>query len=348
MKEDYRILKFSPGDVFPLASLAAAEYPGGEMTNPVYLRWQYEENPAGPAVITTAHGSAGSLAAQYAVIPLRFSLNDKEIAGSLSLNTLTHPGHRGKGLFRLTALSTYALCEDRRILFTIGVPNGNSFPGFISGLDFTNAGEMKLLAQLLRPAKAAMKFLFPGAKKGESILLNTEGMLHENVSVLDLENDKNAYAGFLKKWENQKVIALHRSAAYLSWRYLNHPTRRYILLKETAGQEIKGIAVIRAMHLFGMRAGLLIDYCSLDETGNLPRAVRHIFRKHGLDIILTLSTGFGKEYRSLRSSGFYNVPRFLLPQRFPFIVKNHKGGEENKQLYKMENWHFTFGDYDVF
>ena len=109
------------------------------------VRWQYRDNPDGEAVGFNAW-SGTDLAAHYVTIPLVARLNGKEERGLLSLNTATHPGHQGKGLFTKLANATYEAAAQQGFGFVIGVANANSTHGFTKKLGF----------QLVSPLRAML------------------------------------------------------------------------------------------------------------------------------------------------------------------------------------------------
>src|SRR5689334_7805417 len=142
MKDGYSLETFRPTDVLPLANFLKEEYPFGEPANVHFLDWEYLRNPFGPAIITVAKDGNQHLASQYALLPIQVRINDKKTNGSLSLNTLTGAKHRGKGLFLETAEASFRYCHDEDIYFTIGIPNRNSYPGFIKRLGFKHVGNL--------------------------------------------------------------------------------------------------------------------------------------------------------------------------------------------------------------
>jgi GNAT superfamily N-acetyltransferase len=100
-----------------------------------YLKWQYADNTAGPAVGFNAY--AGEvLAAHYVTTPIYMILNGQRVPGLLSLNTATHPDYRGKRLFTLLAERTYEYATEKGYQFVIGVANANSTHGFLKHLGF--------------------------------------------------------------------------------------------------------------------------------------------------------------------------------------------------------------------
>ncbi|MBQ7691383.1 MAG: GNAT family N-acetyltransferase [Muribaculaceae bacterium] len=101
-----------------------------------YLKWQYLLNPRGNVLAFNAYATDGQLAAHYAVIPVEMLINGQRTEGMLSLNTATHPDHRGKRLFTILAQQTYDTAKEMGRKFVIGVANANSTHGFLKNLGF--------------------------------------------------------------------------------------------------------------------------------------------------------------------------------------------------------------------
>lgn len=106
-----------------------------------YLKWQYADNPAGPIVGFNAY-MGDVLAAHYVTMPIYLNINGQKTLGVLSLNTATHPEHRGKRLFTILAERTYQYATENGFKFVIGVANANSTPGFLKHLRFKLIGPL--------------------------------------------------------------------------------------------------------------------------------------------------------------------------------------------------------------
>lgn len=100
-----------------------------------YLKWQYDENPLGKIVGFNAY-SGEELAAHYVTMPIEMELFGSRRKGLLSLNTATHPNHRGKRLFTILAGQTYSYAAEHGYDYVIGVANANSTHGFLKNLGF--------------------------------------------------------------------------------------------------------------------------------------------------------------------------------------------------------------------
>lgn len=106
-----------------------------------YLKWQYADNPVGPIVGFNAF-LGDLLAAHYVTMPIYMNVDGKKTLGVLSLNTATHPEHRGKRLFTILAEKTYEYAAENGYKFVIGVANANSTHGFIKHLGFKLVGPL--------------------------------------------------------------------------------------------------------------------------------------------------------------------------------------------------------------
>lgn len=70
----------------------------------------------------------------YVVVPCFIKSGDEIILAAQSVDTMTHPNHRNKGLFAELALTTFQLCRELNIRLLFGFPNQNSLPGFVNKL----------------------------------------------------------------------------------------------------------------------------------------------------------------------------------------------------------------------
>ena len=112
-----------------------------------FIEWQYAENPNGSIVGFNAFAGE-ELAAHYVTQPVEVELKGEKLRGLLSLNTATHPDHRGKKLFTKLAELTYEYAKNNGYKFVYGVANDNSTHGFVNKLGF----------QLVSPLKTKIGF----------------------------------------------------------------------------------------------------------------------------------------------------------------------------------------------
>ncbi|CAN5684582.1 hypothetical protein BH11BAC1_BH11BAC1_22490 [soil metagenome] len=353
MKTAFQFETNKKPDIKALAVFLREEYPTGEISDERFLQWEYLDNPFGNAVVTSAKDLQLTLAVQYAVIPMQVVVNGIILNGSLSLNTLTGDKFRGMGLFKRAAEANYSFCVEEEILFTVGVPNKNSFPGFKNKLGFAHPGNLNFLVKPLRPIRILKSFLRTRSdKKGEEIRLH----IHEStlgkksISFFNQVADAGQYDSFWFEWKKKNKVFVNRSIEYMSWRYFKNPLRKYEVFKLVEKGEIKAIIASRAMNIYGLSAIVIMDLLSTDViyARELLYAISEVAKENNLDIVIAAIANKKEVYSILRKSGFLHVPEFVLPQQLPFIVRLHKEFEYSEMLLNRDNWHFGFGDYDIF
>ncbi len=131
----YEPISVADSSLQDMVELLQMAFPKSTKFSLDYLRWQYARNPEGPVVGFNAfYGDV--LAAHYATMPIRLVVDGFVRKGLLSLNTATHPDHRGKRLFVTLADMTYTAAAENGYEFVIGVANANSTHGFLRNLGF--------------------------------------------------------------------------------------------------------------------------------------------------------------------------------------------------------------------
>ena len=96
-----------------------------------YVKKKYETNNFGKAPIgflALDHHNFPS--GYYGVFPIKISYDNEIYIASQSGDTMTHPDHRGKGLFMKLAQHTYERCAQENIEFVFGFTNSQSHRGF--------------------------------------------------------------------------------------------------------------------------------------------------------------------------------------------------------------------------
>jgi len=99
-----------------------------------------------------------------------------------------------------------------------------------------------------------------------------------------------------------------------------------------------------------MKACVVMDFLIADEKKGeeLMNAVSEIAKEGRLDILIVTTANKKSKDLLYKRSGFMQVPEFLLPQQLPFIARLHNEFEGSALLFNLDNWHFSFGDYDIF
>ncbi|MDX9930686.1 MAG: GNAT family N-acetyltransferase [Bacteroidales bacterium] len=110
-----------------------------------YLRWQYFCNPVG-SVIGYSALYKGEIVAHFSNIPVRYCINGTICKSLLALNLVTHPEHRGRGLFIEMAERSFGDAFSEGFEYIGGVANQNSTHGLVNRLGFDLVAPLEIRA----------------------------------------------------------------------------------------------------------------------------------------------------------------------------------------------------------
>jgi hypothetical protein len=314
-----------------------------------YLQWEYQANPDGQAIIEVAEKN-GVVVSQYAVLPRRFSCNENIISGSLSVNTVTAPPVRGLNLFSQLAERTFQQCTGKNIVFTIGFPNPVSLPVIRKKKIFSVMGTLPVLIMPVNIARSLTDYISGNKEKsGSEIELKVNEESAPGVELFDFDSDANDYELLCSAFEKTKNITTHRSLEFLKWRYSDIPLRKYYILKSTIQGRIASMIILRSKMVFGVRCLIIVDIISVDGSSlkMLLGKVKTLARKNRIGFVVAAVSLSSGEYGTLRRTGFFHMPGWLLPQKAAVIIRTHADCNEC-DVTCFDKWFLTFGDYDIF
>lgn len=143
MDYEIRLLDFNDGDTSlkKIVDLQNVVYEGKHSFSIRGFRQRYLNNPMGKVVSFNAFYK-DEIVAHYACIPYKMKIDGQIVLGLLDIATVTHPDHRGKGLFKTLAQRTFQYAKENGFEFVLGVANANSFPGYMKHFPFTFVGQL--------------------------------------------------------------------------------------------------------------------------------------------------------------------------------------------------------------
>lgn len=98
-------------------------------------QWAYIDNPNGNPIVSLYFDGA-KLVGHYAVIPIKFLFNQKNLDAVLSMTTMVNLAYRKYGIFIEQANEVYKKANELGYKFVYGFPNKKSAPGFKKRLDW--------------------------------------------------------------------------------------------------------------------------------------------------------------------------------------------------------------------
>jgi hypothetical protein len=341
-----------------LLQLTRSAYGGAEISEERYLRWLYLDNPVGLPEIYVNEDEVG-LTAQFVLSPRQFIFEGDQVSGLLSLNTITRPDCRGRGLFTGLGEEALAGLSGKQHRFVLGFPNRSSARAFTGRLAFLTLGHLPFLIRPLRWGPLLRSFVLrrhqrKGADVGFSVS-PTSVFRGKTWAAGAISFSDPRLKDLLEAVQRKRICATLRSAEYLSWRYADCPTRNYTLLAvwDPSGEQLFAYAVVRGVELRGLKCGVVVDIGCREETsgsealGFLLNVILRLFKRERLDLAVAACSPGHQEYEGLTDAGLIRVPEKIHPQPLQFILRDLQADAGTSPYQRFENWFLTFGDYDV-
>ena len=355
MKDEMHRWKVREGDAKDLKGvLSLRRTVFGEMEkdklDPRFWQWEFMEGPVGKALIYIVE-DGDKIIGHFADLPWQFSVHRKVVRGTLSVDLMVFPAYRRKGIFE--ELGRYAIrrVKDEGNSFTTAYPIRKET---IHGFKKIGWQEIVRLPVLVYPIRFCgivnryLHFLPLSLPIGGLVrilynLLFVRRRRKEDGRI-EIEKVGELDSQFEHFWD--KAISLYpimgiRNRSYMTWRYLNHPTRDYTIYRAMEKEEMRGFIIIRKVDLLGFNSAVIVDLLALREDVLMALVEEGIgySQREGVDVLGFMVPETHPYYRLLRKHGFLRSPK-----TFRFMLYSHK---VDKELLDPKAWYVNWGDTDV-
>lgn len=267
--------------ILPLLSSAIDDF---AVEPEAHWRWKFERNPHGPASIWVADDD-GRLAGCYVWNPVRLRFRATSFSGAQAVDAAVDPDYRGRGVF--TDLVRAALADETAQFAAV-----YAFP-----VEAAYRGQVKLGFRPCWTVTPVHRPLLPRPRRRR-----VEGLDVSGVSRFDARFDAFARRG------DETAIHVDRDAAYLQWRYFDHPARSYEVLACSRGEELCGYGVFRVDRARRPGRALLVDLrVAPGDTEAASALLRHALRamsERGARVAVSWLPREGTERDALERHGF--------------------------------------------
>lgn len=310
-----------------------------------YDRWRYFESPDGicPGVLAVDGDVACGL---YVAWPVTLRLGREVVLGMQSMDTMTHPGYQGQGLFTTLADACYRLASERGFAVVYGFPNPLSYPGFVRRLNLDHTGD---IAHWVRPVRPSRHARVPAAL-GPLADLAARMWPRGSTAGLEVRVEKparEALAPLLGQWgEEAEVCRIERVPEWLEWRYHERAGHGYEWVSAWQGERLV------AAGAWGMRGrdwgqaydgrAHLLELLGADRAGREAVLAAVIDRARERDAwLLETLTNVAGVISSLRRAGF------VRHREAPFIVRALTARTLGANVHTHAAWRIMGGDVDT-
>lgn len=300
-----------------------------------FWNWKHEQNPFGPSYVRLAE-EGGELVGLRAFMKWKWTWNDTTFDAIRAVDTATHPGFQGRGIFKKLTLNLVDTCRMDGVHFIFNTPNEKSKPGYLK-MGWVEQGNMPLKLKIRRPLSLVYSRL---ARNGKSVDLSDDPspVQEWRSGVLDLLNDHVRKAA-------QLTTAM--SPAYLAWRYANNPLYRYNYF--TDGKNYLLVSRVK-QHAFTKELRL-VDFILLDKNADsrtvnalLKKEVNRFCALHKINVVSMSGVQFRLYKNYFRWMGIVPV-RALGPM---ITLRDLNMEDRFASLREPQNWSYSLGDLELF
>ncbi len=294
--------------------------PGYEPFSLARWRWQYPGNPAG-ARIKLALGEQGEVLAQYAGQSRYVQVGDQRLRSSHCADSFVLPERRG-----LSKLGLF-------------VRTGHDF-----ARDFGGAGEEDDRWMWGFPVASAQRIGerslgYTTVRAQVALVLEPGCGVHVAAPAQVVAGIGPEFDTFFAKRAAHHVALGVRDAAYLRWRYTQHPEAEYCLHEARDDDGVlSGYCVGREVLFEGTRVWMICDWLA-SPCAWAALIAAAVVRAQGLAIVLILPP-WCVDFRGLQALGLRVRPTSLL------MVGRSYDRRFDHRFWSL-NWYYTLGDSDL-
>lgn len=311
-------------------------------------RWQYLDNPAtapsGPEIWVARED--GTLLGQYASMPVRLQWGDREVRSSWGMDVFLSPAARGKGV----GARLFTAWSDH-VEVALGLGLTASSYGLFQKLGYADVGPVPFYYRILDPRAVAARRVGPrwAGMAGRILglgwrLRHRERPRHApDVVVRPVERFDARYDALWERAGASYAMCVRRDSAYLDWKYVHCPHRRYEIAEASRGGALAGFAVSRHEEHRGVRLGWIVDvFADAGDHAVRDALIGHVlegFRRAGVAraqaFALSAAVGSDLARRGFRRGD--SPMQFCVRARVP----------SDAVLADTRRWHVMFGDSDM-
>ena len=190
--------------------------------------WRCFQTPYGviPGAVAVEDGR---FLASYTMWPVTMNIGGAPVKGAQSMDTMTDPDYRRRGLFKKVALACYELMAADGYEVVYGFPNQNSYHGFVRSLNWDHTGNISAWKRLALPTRLMPRLVASAARQAWGLFhprANVGGF--EIIESNEAPGDREELFANVTPKKNENICQIQRDRTWLEWRYSPASGRDYV------------------------------------------------------------------------------------------------------------------------
>lgn len=312
-------------------------------------KWKFLDHPTSINPFILVFEEEGKILGHISLWVATVFINGEESYIGLRIDTMVDPDARGKGIYRKLNESLLEKAKERGIKLLYGFPAEKAKAILLAttnGVHVTDITRYMMvvnprpLGEAILPFLKLFRFMTGVMKRKIKPVKLPRGFHIEKITHSDERFDQLA-----SDLGHLKPIMLKRDAAYLNWRYVNHPEKEYEMLALTKDGTLKGYVVVKkeeqTFRNKKINAGFIVDMLAYDEQelwDFLMKAA--LYHLKDMDIIQAWSFPDNRLATALIQNSIKEKDKPM-----PFVVHNLADSQLGENV---SDWWVTQGDVDSF
>jgi len=289
-----------------------------------YWNWKFIDSVYGPSILTVAE-SEGEIIGVDHLWPWVFCFKGELLKAVQPCDAAVHKDYRGAGLFKQMRKFGLNEAEKKGFRLAFNFPNENSLPGNRS-LGATYLGKITWWVRILKPVHLVANKLF-NLKETNFILPEEYRLETEYLDRLSREHKPD-----------ERFIQIHRLPEFHQWRYSDHPSRRYGMVK--IREDNKETALIFTVVQNGARLEMVV----VDFVGGICS------KKRIVQSMVQAAKKLDADFIAVMNNKMYGIGRLwtnlFIKKKLKNMVVLPVNSEIDKNITSFEHWSLMAGLHD--
>lgn len=297
-----------PEDTEAICALLADVFDENPKSDSAVLRWQYWDNPFGPASSWVCE-DGGQIVGHLALIPIPLMIEGVPALGALAVDAAVKVSHRQKGIYEKLALAANAdFCRRGiRVQFATRILR-HMIPSTVTRTSAL-AGRLALYVLPLDHRWVAERLHLPAgiARVIVGAAFRTRG------GAIGSEVTRPP-AGLDELWSQLEPLTPYgvvRNESWWEWRYAQHPRSPYRYFEARDGDRLRAAAAVTVRHALGGRFFYILELLAADESAGRAVVAAMCGTTAECTGIAALALPGSVPSSLLRATGFRRLPRRL-------------------------------------
>ena len=360
----WEISTYQESDRAGALALVRDEYGDIDLADGDYYDWLRAACPPDVTQWLVREKGTGRVVSAATMVGVRAVWKGKGIKALLGFNIVVAPEYRRQGIHSTLIRQSREDIKAAGFCLTTIFPNPKSMPQLARSETHHHVSEVALLVRpldlrALADAQYDNRLVSWGSTLGWGLASRTlwraQGPPGKGTPLHISEDEMldESYNHFWSQVRTKYDLMLVRDRAFLTWRFIDIPTREYQVLSARQGDEILGYIVLRETDVRGTLTGLIADFLvAPGEQGALAgqvllHAALERFKETGMPLAGGLLLPHTHEYALMRRAGFLKAPKPLAPQPFHLFVRSHCDDPGLEAITRPEAWYISIADHDA-